>query len=119
MCKKVRKASSQSVRQAVRQADRQADRQAGRQTDRQAGRQTGRQAGRQTDRQTGRQTGRMKSREKDSGSNRKIHMKIDSKRAIEAGGIRGLAVKCLDITKNHNGEGSLLNCNLRSCSTGR
>ncbi len=29
---------------------------------------------------------------------------------VEGGGIRGVAVKCLDITKNADGEGSLLNC---------
>ncbi len=28
----------------------------------------------------------------------------------EVGGIRGVAVKCLDITKNPDCEGSLLNC---------
>ena len=31
--------------------------------------------------------------------------------AVEAGGIRGVAVKCLDITKNSDCEGSLLSCN--------
>ena len=30
---------------------------------------------------------------------------------VEAGGIRGVAVKCLDITKNSDCEGSLLDCN--------
>ena len=30
---------------------------------------------------------------------------------VEAGGIRGVAVKCLDITKNSDCEGSLLSCN--------
>ena len=29
----------------------------------------------------------------------------------EVGGIRGVAVKCLDITKNSDCEGSLLTCN--------
>ena len=33
------------------------------------------------------------------------------KRQVEAGGIRGVAVKCLDITKNSDCEGSLLSCN--------
>tara|TARA_B100000900_G_scaffold236327_1_gene200631 strand:+ start:3491 stop:3640 length:150 start_codon:yes stop_codon:yes gene_type:complete len=31
--------------------------------------------------------------------------------AEEAGGIRGVAVKCIDITKNISGEGGLLVCN--------
>ncbi len=31
--------------------------------------------------------------------------------AAEVGGIRGVAVKCLDITKNSDCEGSLLDCN--------
>ncbi len=29
---------------------------------------------------------------------------------VEGGGIRGAEVKCLDFTKNSDGEGSLLNC---------
>ena len=29
----------------------------------------------------------------------------------KVGGIRGVAVKCLDITKNSDGDGSLLSCN--------
>ncbi len=31
--------------------------------------------------------------------------------AAEVGGIRGVAVKCLDITKKSHCEGSLLDCN--------
>ena len=31
--------------------------------------------------------------------------------AVEGGGIRGVAVKCLDITKNSDCEGSSLDCN--------
>ncbi len=31
----------------------------------------------------------------------------------EVGGIDGVAVKCLDIVKNTDSEGSLLDCNLR------
>ncbi len=30
--------------------------------------------------------------------------------AAEVGGIRGVAVKCIDITKNSDCEGSLLDC---------
>ncbi len=32
--------------------------------------------------------------------------------AVEVGGIRGVAVKCLDITKNSDGEGSSLELQL-------
>ena len=35
---------------------------------------------------------------------------------FDVGGIRGVAVKCIDITKTSDCEGSLLGCNRRSCS---
>ena len=37
---------------------------------------------------------------------------LDILSAVEAGGIRGVAVKCLDITKNSDCEGSLLSLSL-------
>ena len=36
---------------------------------------------------------------------------LDVLSAEEAGGIRSVAVKCIDITKNISGEGGLLVCN--------
>ena len=36
-----------------------------------------------------------------------VQLKLDALSAVEAGGIRGVAVKCLDITKNSDREGSL------------
>ena len=44
------------------------------------------------------------------GSTVKLQLILDVLSAVEAGGIRGVAVKCLDITKNSYCEGSLLNC---------
>ncbi len=38
-------------------------------------------------------------------------LKLARLSAVEVGGIRGVAVKCLDITKNSDCEGSLLDCN--------
>ncbi len=45
------------------------------------------------------------------GSTVKLQLILDILCAVEAGGIRGVAVKCLDITKNSDCEGSLLSCN--------
>ena len=44
------------------------------------------------------------------GSTVKLQLILDILSAVEAGGIRGVAVKCLDITKNSDCEGSLLSC---------
>ena len=41
------------------------------------------------------------------GSTLKLQLKLVFLSAVEAGGIRGVAVKCLDITKNSDCEGSL------------
>ena len=45
------------------------------------------------------------------GSTVKLQLILDILSAVEAGGFRGVAVKCLDITKNSDCEGSLLSCN--------
>ena len=42
------------------------------------------------------------------GSTGGLQLILDVLSAAEAGGIRGVAVKCLDITKNSDCEGSLL-----------
>ena len=42
------------------------------------------------------------------GSTVKLQLILDTLSAVEAGGIRGVAVKCLDITKNSDCEGSTL-----------
>jgi hypothetical protein len=44
--------------------------------------------------------------------NRKIAVELVVLSAVEAGGIRGVAVKCLDITKNSDCEGSSLELQL-------
>ncbi len=44
------------------------------------------------------------------GSNVKLQLILAALSTVEVGGIRGVAVKCLDITKNSDCEGSLLNC---------
>ncbi len=41
----------------------------------------------------------------------KLQLILASLSTVEVGGIRGVAVKCLDITKNSDCEGSLLDCN--------
>ncbi len=41
----------------------------------------------------------------------KLPLKLDILSMFEVGGIRGVAVKCLDITRNSDCEGSLLNHN--------
>ncbi len=45
------------------------------------------------------------------GPNVKLQLVLCGLSAEEVGGIRGVAVKCLDITKNSDCEGSLLDCN--------
>ncbi len=45
------------------------------------------------------------------GSTVKLQLILASLSTVEVGGIRGVAVKCLDITKNSYCEGSSLNCN--------
>ena len=45
------------------------------------------------------------------GSTVKLQLILATLSATEAGGIRGVAVKCLDITKNSDCEGSSLDCN--------
>ena len=45
------------------------------------------------------------------GSTVKLQLKLRVLSTVEVGGIRVVAVKCLDITKNSDCEGSLLTCN--------
>ena len=45
------------------------------------------------------------------GSTVKLQLILAVLSIVEVGGIRGVAVKCLDITKNSDCEGSLLTCN--------
>ena len=45
------------------------------------------------------------------GSTVKLQLILDILISGEAGGIRGVAVKCLNITKNSDCGGSLLSCN--------
>ena len=45
------------------------------------------------------------------GSTVKLQLKLFALSAHEDGGIRSVAVKCLDITKNSDCEGSCLGCN--------
>ena len=63
--------------------------------------------GAQAERQVSRQMARL---------NRVLRLKLAPLGAQEAGGTRGVAVKCIDITKNPDCEGSLLGCYRRSCS---
>ena len=44
------------------------------------------------------------------GSTVKLQLKLGVLSTVEVGGIRGVAVKCLDITKNSDCEGSSLDC---------
>ncbi len=53
----------------------------------------------------------IKSAVKVCGSNIKLPLKLVNLSIFEVGGMRGVAVKCIDITKNSNCEGSLLNYN--------
>ncbi len=45
-----------------------------------------------------------------AGSTVKVQLILAALSTVEVGGIRGVAVKCLDIAKNSDCEGSLLNC---------
>ncbi len=45
------------------------------------------------------------------GSTVKLQLKLAVLSPVEVGGIRGVAGKCLDITKNSDCEGSSLDCN--------
>ncbi len=45
------------------------------------------------------------------GSTVKLQLKLAVLMTVEVGGIRGVAVKCLDIKKNSDCEGSSLDCN--------
>ncbi len=47
---------------------------------------------------------------KSCGANVNLQLILAALSTVEVGGIRGVAVKCLDITKNSDCEGSLLNC---------
>ncbi len=53
----------------------------------------------------------IKSAVKVGGSTIELTLKLVVLRIEEVGGMRGVAVKCVDITKNSDGEGSLLNYN--------
>ncbi len=44
------------------------------------------------------------------GGNVKLQLRLAALGTVEVGGIRGVAGKCIYITKNSDGEGSLLNC---------
>ena len=60
-----------------------------------------------------------KSAVKCRGSTAELQLKLRVLSRREEGGIRGVAVKCIDITKNSDCEGSLLVRNRRSCSKAR
>ncbi len=53
----------------------------------------------------------MKSIVKVCGSTVTLQLILSVLSAAEVGGIRGVAVKCIDVTKNSDCEGSLLDCN--------
>ncbi len=53
----------------------------------------------------------LKSGVKVRGSTVKLQLILAVLSAAEVGGIRGVEVKCVDITKNSDCEGSLLDCN--------
>ena len=55
--------------------------------------------------------GRLSQPVKVCGSTVKLQLILVFLSAVEVGGIRGVAVKCLDITKNSDCEGSSLDCN--------
>ncbi len=44
------------------------------------------------------------------GSTLKLQLRLAALSTVEVGGIPGVAVKCVDITKNTDGEGGLLDC---------
>ena len=45
------------------------------------------------------------------GLTRRLRLKLCSLSGVEAGGISGVAVKCVDIGRNTSGEGDLLGSN--------
>ena len=45
---------------------------------------------------------------KTMGSTHKVHLKLTFLSGVEASGIPGVAVKCIDIGRNTSGEGGLL-----------
>ncbi len=53
----------------------------------------------------------IKSAVKVCGSTIKLRLKLVDLSIFEVGGMRGVAVKCIDITQNSDCEGSLLNYN--------
>ncbi len=53
----------------------------------------------------------IKSAVKVCGSNIKLPLKLVDLSIVEVGGMRGVAVKCIDITQNSDCEDSLLNYN--------
>ncbi len=53
----------------------------------------------------------IKSADKVCGSTIKLPLKLVDLSIFEVGGMRGVAVKCIDITQNSDCEGSLLNYN--------
>ncbi len=53
----------------------------------------------------------MKSVVKVCGATVTLQLILASVSTVDVGGFRGVAVKCLDITKNSDCEGSLLDCN--------
>ncbi len=53
----------------------------------------------------------IKSAVKVCGSTIKVALRLVDLSIYEVGGMRGVAVKCIDITKNSDCEGSLLNYN--------
>ncbi len=52
-----------------------------------------------------------KSAGKVCGSTIKLPLKLEDLSVFEVGGMRGVAVECVDIRKNTSGEGELLDCN--------
>ncbi len=48
---------------------------------------------------------------KGGGSTIKVPLKLEDLSVFEVGGMRGVAVKCIDITQNSDCEGSLLSHN--------
>ena len=48
---------------------------------------------------------------KSEGSTLKLQLKLSSLSEVEAGGIPGVAVKCVEIGRNTSGEGGLLGFN--------
>ena len=53
----------------------------------------------------------LKSVVKVCGSTVKLQLILCVLSTVEVGGIRGVAVKCVDIRRNTGGEGGLLDCN--------